>query len=122
MENRHREWTYGHGESRGEGVMCGVTWKLTFSSVTQSCLTLGDPMDCFMPGFPMHRQLLELAQTHVHRVSDVIQPSHPLLPPFPSTFNLSQHQGIFQSQFFASGSQSIGVSASPSVLPMNIQD
>ena len=62
-----------------------------FSSVTQSCLTLSDPMDCSTPGFPVHHQLLELAQTHVHQVSDAIQPSHPcrllLLPPwiFPRT-------------------------------------
>ena len=49
-----------------------------------------------MPGFPVLHQLLELAQTHVHQVSDAIQPSHPLLSPSPSTFNLSQHQGLFQ--------------------------
>ena len=66
-----------------------------FSSVTQSCLTLCDPMDCSMPGFPVHHQILEHAQTHVHRVGDAIQPSHPLLFPSPA-FNLSQHQGLFQ--------------------------
>ena len=49
-----------------------------FSSVTQSCLTLCDPMDCSTPGFPVHHQLLELAQTHVHQVGDAIQPLHPL--------------------------------------------
>ena len=54
-----------------------------FGSVTQSCLTLCNPMDCSMPGFFVHHQLPELAQTHVHRVSDAIQPSHPLLPPSP---------------------------------------
>ena len=54
-----------------------------------------DPMDCSTPGFPVHHQLLELAQTHVHRVGDAIQPSHPLSSPSP-TFNLSQHQGLFQ--------------------------
>ena len=64
---------------------------LQFSSVTQLCLTLCNPMDCSMPGFPVHHQLLELTQTHVHRVSDAIQPSHPLSSPSPSTFNLSQH-------------------------------
>ena len=53
-------------------------------------------MDCCMPGFPVHHQLLELAQTHIHRVSDAIQPSHPLLSPFPPAFNLSQHQDLFQ--------------------------
>ena len=61
------------------------------SSVTQSCLTLCNPMDCGMPGFPVHHQLSELAQTHVHRASDAIQPSHPLSSPSPPTFNLSQH-------------------------------
>ena len=67
-----------------------------FSSVTQSCPTLCDPMDCSMPGFPVHHHLPEPAQTHVHRVSDAIQPSHPLSSPSPPTFNLSQHQGLFQ--------------------------
>ena len=91
-----------------------------FSSVTQSCPTLCDSMDCNMPGFPVHHQLPELAQTLVHRVGDAIQRSHPLSSPSPPVFNLSQHQGLFQ--FFASGGESIGVSASASVLPMNIQD
>jgi len=77
-------------------------------------------MDCSTPGFPVHHQLLELTQTHVHRVDDAIQPSHPLSSPSPPTFNLCQHQGHFQ--FFASDGKSIGVLASASVLPMNIQD
>ena len=67
-----------------------------FSSVTQSCLTLCDPMDSSMPGFTVHHHIPELVQTHVHRVSDVIPPSHPLLSPSPPAFNLSQHQGLFQ--------------------------
>ena len=67
-----------------------------FSSVFQSCTTLCHPMDCSMPGLPVHRQLLEFTQTHVHWVSDAIQPSHPLLSPSPPHFNLSQHQGLFQ--------------------------
>ena len=67
-----------------------------FSSVTQSCLTLCNPMDCSVLGFPVHHQLQELAQTHVHRASDAIQPSHPLSSPSPPTFNLFQHQGLFQ--------------------------
>ena len=67
-----------------------------FSSVTQSCLTLCNLMDCSTPGFPVHHQLPELAQTHVHLVGDAIQPSHPLLSPIPPAFNLSQHQGLFQ--------------------------
>ena len=66
-----------------------------FSSVTQSCPTLCDLMDCSTPGFPVHHQLPELTQTHVHRVSDAIQPSHPLSSPSPPAFNLSQHQGLF---------------------------
>ena len=66
------------------------------SSVIQSCLILRNLMDCSTPGFPVHHQLPELAQTHVHRVGDAIHPSHPLLCPSPPTFNLSQHQGLFQ--------------------------
>ena len=67
-----------------------------FSSVPQSCLTLCNPMDYSTPGFPVHHHLLELAQSHVHQVTDAIQPSHPLSFPFPPAFNLSQHQGLFQ--------------------------
>ena len=67
-----------------------------FSLITQSCPTLCDPMDCSIPGFPVHHQLSELAQIHVHRVSDAIQPSHPLSSPSPPAFNISQHQGLFQ--------------------------
>ena len=90
-----------------------------FSLVTQSCPTLRNPMDCSTPGFPVHHQLPELAETHVHRTGDAIQPSHPLSSPSPA-FNISQQQCLFQ--FFASGGQNIGASASASVLPMNIQD
>ena len=68
-----------------------------FNSVAQSCPNLCDPMDCNMPGLPVHYQLLEFTQTHVHWVSDAIQPSHPLLSPSPLAFNFSQHQGLFQS-------------------------
>ena len=67
------------------------------SSVTKLCPTLYDPMVSFTPDFPVYHQLLELAQTHVHRASDTIQPSHPLSSPSPPAFNLSQHQGLFQS-------------------------
>ena len=74
-----------------------------------------------LPGSPVHHQLPELAQTHVHRVSDAIQPSHPLSLPSPPAFNLSQHQGLPQSQLFSSDGQSIGASASSLFLPMNIQ-
>ena len=96
---------------------------LQFSSIAQSCPILCNPIDCSTPVLPVHHQLPESTQTHVQWVGDAFQPSHPLLSPSPPSFNLSQHQGFFQmSQFFASGGQSIGVSASASVLPMNIQD
>ena len=95
-----------------------------FSSVARSCPTLCNHMDCSTPGFPVHHQLLELAQIHVHWVSDAIQPSHPLSSPSPPAFNLSQHRGLFHEspERFTSGGQNIGTSASASVLPMNIQD
>ena len=67
-----------------------------FNSATQSCLTLCDPMNHSMPGLPVHHQLLEFSQTHVHRVSDAIQPSHPLSSPSPPALNLSQNQGLFK--------------------------
>ena len=67
-----------------------------FSSVAQLCLTLCDPIECSTPGFPVHHQLPELTQSHVHPVGDAIQPSNPLLPPSPPTFNLSQHHGLFK--------------------------
>ena len=66
------------------------------SSVAQLCPTLCDPMNCCTPGLPVHHQLLEFTQTHVHRVGDAIQPSHPLSSPSPPTFNLSEHQGIYK--------------------------
>ena len=90
-------------------------------SVAQLCPTLCDPMDCNTPGFPVLHHLPELAQTHVHRVSDAIKPSHPLsslscLQSFPAS------RSFPMSQFFPLAGQSIWVSASASVLPMNIQD
>ena len=101
--------------------MCPIY--IQFSSVTQSCQTLCNPMDHSISSFPIHHHLPELAQTHVHQVSDAIQPSHPLLSPSPSAFSLSQNQGLTPvSQFFTAGGQSIGDSASTSVLAMNIQD
>ena len=66
-----------------------------FSSITQSCLTLCDPMNRSTPGFPDHHQLPEFTQTHVHQVSDAIQPSHPLSSPSPPAPNPSQHQSLF---------------------------
>ena len=79
-------------------------------------------MNRTMPGLSVHHQLPEFTQTHVHQVSDAIQPSHRLSSPSPPAPNHSQHQGLFQHQLFASGGQSIGVSASASVLPMNTLD
>ena len=67
-----------------------------FSSVAQSCPTLCDPMDCSTPGLPVHHQLPEFTQTHVHWVSDATQPSHSLSSPSPLTFNLPQHRGLFK--------------------------
>ena len=82
-----------------------------------------DPMSCSTLGLPVQHQLPEPTQTHVHWVGDAIQPSHPLSSPSSPTFDLFQHQGFFlMSRLFTSGDQSIGTSASASVLPMNIQD
>ena len=66
-----------------------------FSSIAQSCPTLCDPMNCSMPGLPVHHQLPEFTQTHARRVSDAIQPSHPLSSPSPPATNPSQHQSLF---------------------------
>ena len=100
--------------------LCAIL--VQFSPVAQLCLTLCKPMNYSTPGFPVHHQLLELTQTHVHWASDAIQPSHPLIPFFscPQSFPASRSFPV--SQLFASGGQSTGVSASASVLPMNIQD
>ena len=96
---------------------------LSFSVHSFSYVWFCAPMDCSTAGFTVHRQLPEFAQTLVHRVGDAVQPSHPLSSPPPPAFSLSQHQGLYQcSQFFASGGWSIGVSASASILAMNIQD
>ena len=81
---------------QNQGLFLTVGSLNQFISVTQSCLNLCDPMDCSMPGLPVHHQLPDLAQTHVHPVSDAIQPSHPLLSPSPPALNLSQHWGLCQ--------------------------
>jgi len=73
-----------------------TTTPVQFSSVTQLCPTLCDPVDCSTPGLPVHHQLPEFSQTHVYRVPDAIQPYHILSPPFPPSFNLCQHQGLFK--------------------------
>ena len=77
------------------GIM-GAQGEVQFSSVAQSCPTLCDPMNSSTSGLPVHHQLPEFTQTHVHRVSDAIQPSHPLSPPSPPAPNPSQHQSLFQ--------------------------
>ena len=95
----------GLGRSPGEGKGYPLQYSglensmdsiVLFTSVAQSCLNLCNPMDCSTPGLPVLHQLLEFIQTHVYRVSDAIQPSHPLSSPFPPTFNLSQDQGLFK--------------------------
>ena len=96
-------------------------WMLIVVVQSLSHIRLCDPMDCSMPGFPVLHHLPELAQTHVHWVSDAIQTFHPLSSPSPPAINLPQHQSLFlKIHLFTSGGQSIGASASASVLPMNI--
>ena len=92
-----------------------------FSSVTQSCPTLCNPMDHSTPGLPVHHQLPAFTQTHIHRVSDAIQPSHPLSSPSPPAPSPSQHQSLVQWVNSAWDSQSTGVSALASFPPKNIQ-
>ena len=120
----------GSSQPKDQTISCIATWVLCHwatseapcPSVAESCPTRCDPMDCSTPGFPVHRWLPEFTQTHVLWVGDAIQQSHHLspflLPPsiFPSISVFSMNQ------FFSSGGQSIGVSASASVLPMNTQD
>ena len=98
-----------------------VATSVQFSSVTQSCPTLCDPMNRSMPGLSVHHQLLEFTQTHIHRVSDAIQPSHPLLSPSSPAPNPSHHQTLLQSQLFTWGGQRTGVSALASFLPKKSQ-
>ena len=98
---------------------------VTLSSVAHPCPTLCNPIKCSMPGLPVHHQLPEFTQMHIHWVSDAFQPSHPLLSPSPPASNLSWHQGLFQGAIgkdFTSSWQSIGASTLASVLSMNIQD
>ena len=76
--------------------VCLFFFNVQFSSVAQSCPTLCDPMNPSTPGLPVHHQLQEFTQAHVHRVSDAIQPSHPLSSPSPPAPNPSQHQSLFQ--------------------------
>ena len=84
-------------------IMHAKSLSVQFSSVAQSCLTLCNPMNHSTPGLPVHHQLQEFTQTHVHRVSDAIQPSHPLLSPSPPAPNPSQHQFIMSNSFVTRG-------------------
>ena len=95
--------------------------KVQSSSVSQLCPTLCDPMDYSPPGLPVHHQLLELAQIHVHWVGGAIQPSHPLSSPSPPAPNPSQHESFPMSQLFTWSGQSTGVSALASFLPKKSQ-
>ena len=88
----HRTWT---GDLLHIVKLLRFSNVVQFNSVSQSCPTFCNPIHCSTPSFPIHHQLLELAQTYVHWVSDAIQPSHPLSSP-PPTFNLSQHQDLFK--------------------------
>ena len=102
-------WLFQKNSSYSTDIMIAVSWNqsniqtfvIQFSSMTQSCLTLCDPMDCRMPGFPVHHQILEHAQTHVHRVTDrhhniiLCRPLLLLTSIFPSIRVFSQHQGLF---------------------------
>ena len=81
---------------QGKRVRVGLIGSTACCSIAQSCPTLCDPMEGSVLGSSVHHWLLKLAQTHVHRVCDALQPSHPLLSPSPPVFNLSQHQGLFQ--------------------------
>ena len=99
-EGEGREWKRQlktqYVKNKDHGIWSHQFSSVQFSSAAQSCLTLCDPMNCSTPGLPVHHQLPEFTQTHVHRVSDAIQPSHPLSSPFPPALNLSQHQGLFK--------------------------
>ena len=91
LQRRHTDGSQTH-----EKMLNIAHYSVQFSSVTQSCLTLFDPMNHSTPGLPVHHQLPEFTQIHVHRVSDAIQPSHPRSSPSPPSPNPSQHQGLFQ--------------------------
>ena len=122
-------WTEEHGVLQSTGLQrVGLDWvtkysTYQFSSGVQSCLTLCNPMDYSTPGVPVHHQLPELAQTHVHRVGDAIKAISSSVVPFSSSLQSFPASGSFPvSRFFPSGGLSIGASASASVLPTNIQD
>ena len=91
-----RLWGLALAEYQIHKVHLALLTFFQFSSVAQSCPTLCDPMDCSMPGLPVHHQLREPTQTHVRNIGDAIQPSHPLLSSSPPAFNFSQHQSLFK--------------------------
>ena len=91
-----RNWNAHYHLDLSIGSLRLPKWHCSCCSVVQSCSTLCNPMDCSTPGFPVLHQFPELGQTHVHWVGDAIQPSHPLLPPFPPALNLFQYQSLFQ--------------------------
>ena len=105
--------------------ICGIKWfsSVQFSSVAQLCPSLCDPMHCSTPGLPVHHQLPEFTQTHVHRAGDAIQPSHPLSSPSPPACHqsLPASESFPMSQLFAWGGQSTGASALASFLPKYTQ-
>ena len=114
------------GKAKCQGNILCSSWSdgymdvwMHAKSFQSSRIQIHDPMDCSTPGFPVHHHLPEFVQVHVCWISDSIQPSHPLSPSSPSASNLSQHQGLFQ--WFESGGQIIGASASASALPKRIQ-
>ena len=103
VEKRGPSYTVGenvnavlHSTSMENSICCAVLNRFQFSSVAQSCPTLCNPMNPSTPGLPVHHHLPEFTQTHVHRVGDTIQPSHPLSSPSPPAPNPSQHQSLFQ--------------------------
>ena len=118
-------WTSPDGQHQDQidYILCSQRFGSSISSVAQSCLTLCNPMNRSTPGLPVHHQLPELTQTHVHWVRDAIQPSHPGSSPSPPALNPSQHQSLFQ---WVNSSHQVakvlGVSALASVLPKNTQD
>ena len=100
---KNMKYTYMYNIKNNASWTSGVYWKkkncfssVQFSSVAQSCSTLWDRKNCSTPGLPVHHQLPEFTQTHVHWVGDAIQPSHPLSSPSPPSLNASQHQSFFQ--------------------------
>ena len=120
----YQQWSFKMWARTSTRLLSSSTFSssVQFSLVAQSCSTPCNTMDCSTPGLPVHHQLPEFTQTHVHWVSNAIQPSYPPSSPFSPTFHLSKCQSLSKWVIFSSDGQSIGVSASTSVLLMNIQD